>query len=56
MTVTVTVNGQSGSLSERIYLQRHGDDQFRAGSGGDAAIIDGDGARELIRERRPRGT
>ena len=43
VTVTVTVNGQSGSLSQWVHLQRDGGDRLCAGGGGDAAITDVDG-------------
>ena len=47
VTVTVTVNGQSGSLAQRVHLQRAGGDRFRAGGGGHAAVSDGDGFSDV---------
>ena len=35
---------------------RDGGDQFRAGSGGDAAVTDGDGSGDLSGARRQRET
>ncbi len=56
VTVTVTVNGQSGSLTNGFTYNADGSDRFCAGGISDAAITDGDGSGDLSGEHRRRET